>query len=366
MTRPTVLVVGAGYAGRAVAELLGAHVDVTVITERDAFLHNVAALRAVAVEGWAEKVMIPYTNAFDHATVRQATVVGVGDGSVTLADATVLLADYVVIATGSSYPFPGKPTETATGAVFARYARARESIAAARNVVVVGAGPVGIELAGEIATAHPSAAVTLIGDGEDVLPGPYKSSLRRRVRTNLTAAGVELVLGDAPVGPLNGDEIGRPVGSGPLLLRSGRTVAADVVLAAHGARPRTEALDGLRDAIDERGRVRVDEYLRVVGHPLLLAVGDVTDTDEPKQAVAAERHAKIAAMTIRALAAGHAPSRAYRPARVHPIVLPQGPRNGASQLPVGGGLVVGRRPTRLIKGGSLFVPRYRRLLRARP
>jgi NADH dehydrogenase FAD-containing subunit len=43
---PSVVVVGGGYAGIAVAKALDERTKVTLVEPRDAFVHNVAALRA--------------------------------------------------------------------------------------------------------------------------------------------------------------------------------------------------------------------------------------------------------------------------------------------------------------------------------
>jgi hypothetical protein len=51
----------------------------------------------------------------------------------------------------------------------------------------------------------------------------------------------------------------------------------------------------------------------------------------------------------------------YTPWLLAPILLPLGPKSGASVLPIGAsGLVVGDWLTSQIKGKALFIPRYRK------
>ena len=45
--RPTVAVIGGGYGGFNAAKALDEFVDVLLVEPRDAFVHNVAALRAL-------------------------------------------------------------------------------------------------------------------------------------------------------------------------------------------------------------------------------------------------------------------------------------------------------------------------------
>lgn len=56
--------------------------------------------------------------------------------------------DYLVIATGSSYAFPGKIAETQVSKAIESYENISKKLAAAEKVLVIGGGPVGIELAG--------------------------------------------------------------------------------------------------------------------------------------------------------------------------------------------------------------------------
>jgi NADPH-dependent 2,4-dienoyl-CoA reductase/sulfur reductase-like enzyme len=45
--KPTVVVVGGGYGGYAVATALDETSDVVLVEPKDAFMHNIAALRAL-------------------------------------------------------------------------------------------------------------------------------------------------------------------------------------------------------------------------------------------------------------------------------------------------------------------------------
>jgi hypothetical protein len=68
-------------------------------------------------------------------------------------------------------------------------------ITLAHRVLLVGAGPVGIELAGEIRHVWPEKSIALLGVNDDSLGGPYKPELRAELRRQLIEARVELILG---------------------------------------------------------------------------------------------------------------------------------------------------------------------------
>ncbi|MGD0864805.1 MAG: hypothetical protein ABSA49_04520 [Rhizomicrobium sp.] len=79
--------------------------------------------------------------------------------------------------------------------------------------------------------------------------------------------------------------------------------------------------------------------------------------------VAITRQVPWLARTIKALVRRRKIERlpAYTPWPVAGILLPLGPKEGASILPVTRkGIFVGRRITAMLKGKDLFIPRYRK------
>ena len=58
--KPTVVVVGGGYGGIAVAKALDETSNVVLVEPKDAFMHNIAALRALVDPSWLSKIFIPY------------------------------------------------------------------------------------------------------------------------------------------------------------------------------------------------------------------------------------------------------------------------------------------------------------------
>src|SRR3981189_1629076 len=57
--KPAVVVVGGGYGGYAVAKALDATSDVVLVEPKDAFMHNIAALRALVDPSWLPRIFLP-------------------------------------------------------------------------------------------------------------------------------------------------------------------------------------------------------------------------------------------------------------------------------------------------------------------
>src|SRR5467141_2314913 len=106
--KPTVVVVGGGYGGIAVAKALDNTSDVVLVEPKDAFMHNIAALRALVDPSWLPRIFLPYDGLLTNGRVVRDRAVVVHPHRVVTASGGEIAADYVVLATGSRYPFPAK------------------------------------------------------------------------------------------------------------------------------------------------------------------------------------------------------------------------------------------------------------------
>lgn len=350
-----VVVVGGGYGGASVAKRLDDVADVVLVEPKDAFVHSSAALRAVVDPAWQDRVFYPYDQLLRRGRVVQDWARRVSPRRVELSPYESVQPDYLVLATGTAYPFPAKFLEDESAVAAARLKRLRDDIGRCERVLVVGGGPVGLELAGELTSAFPGLAVTVVDQADDVLTGgDFLPELRAAVRSQLAERGVEFLTG-ARLAYLPPVDVGTYE---PFTVETTDRVGiqAQMWFRCFGSRPQTGYLDeDLAAARRPDGRLRVTDYLSVVGQDTVFAVGDITDVPESKRASAAAEHAVVVAQNITDLIQGRRPSARYRAADER-IVLPLGPQGGASQLgvPGGGREVVGPEETTKIKGADLF------------
>src|SRR4051812_44665841 len=144
MTR-TVVVVGGGYGGSLVAKALDRVGDVVLIDRREAFVNAAGSLRALARPDWAANIFFPFDTLLERGRVIRDQATSVDPAGVTMASGRRVEADYLVLATGSSYPFPGKPKESATTVADALddLRASHKELAGADRVLILGSGPVG-------------------------------------------------------------------------------------------------------------------------------------------------------------------------------------------------------------------------------
>ncbi|PSK88096.1 NADH dehydrogenase FAD-containing subunit [Murinocardiopsis flavida] len=355
----TVVVVGAGYGGTAVAKALDDVADVVLVEPRDTFVHNIAALRGLVDPDWTDQLFHPYDRLLRRGRVVRDRAVRVDAAGVDLGSGDRIAADYTVLATGASYPFPAKTDTDDSATSKTRIRAAHAELAQAENVLLLGAGPVGLELAGEIKAAWSGKSVTIVDPAAAIVPA-YPDEFRAEVRRQLDDLGVELVLGTSlSTNPPSAAGEAAPF---TVLTESGREITADIWFRCFGSAPATGYLgDDLAAARRGDGRLDVTLELRLPGQERVFAIGDITAVPEAKRASAAGKHAEVVAANIRALITGDGELAAYR-AEGPGIALPLGPKGGASYSAEMG--ILDAETTSQLKGADLMVGRFAEALTA--
>lgn len=184
--------------------------------------------------------------------------------------------------------------------------------------VVVGAGPTGVELAGQIAElAHRTlkgtfrridttqARVVLLDGASDVLP-VYGGRLSRKARSTLESLGVEIQLGAMVTGvDARGLTVKDKDGTERRLDAQCKVWSAGVAASPLGAQLAEQSGAG----IDRAGRVEVLPDLTLPGHPEVFVVGDMMSLDGlPGLAQVAMQGGKYAAKQIGASLEGQDPA----------------------------------------------------------
>lgn len=356
MARKSVAIIGGGYVGSELAKALEANLDVTLIEPREAFVHAPAMIRAVVAPDLLETALIPYDGLLSSGRIIADRAVAIDDKGVTLKSGERVETDFVIVATGSTNGVAFKPEGDTLETFRAAQGDLNARLKAAKSIIIVGAGAVGTELAGEIAHAMPEKEVTLVSSDATLFPTMHKK-LGASLLAKLRVLGVDVVLG-ARATDLK--DIRGP-SAGPLTLSNGDVLNADLIVPAIGARPNTEllvALPGTQLAAD--GRIKVDTYLRPSSLGHVFAAGDVVDAGDAATIVAISRQAPWLAKTLKGLAQGADLSslKAYSPWGSAPILVPLGPQRGASFLVIA---TMGDWITRIMKGRDLFIPKYRKL-----
>ena len=188
--------------------------------------------------------------------------------------------------------------------------------------VVVGAGPTGVELAGQLAelSRHslrhnfrhidPAEARIVLLDAAPTILGSFPESLRRRAIRDLRDIGIEVHLGTAVT---HVDERGLDTNATDAPLR--RIEAATKIWAAGvQASPLGRLLAAAAGAdLDRAGRVKVDDDCTLPGHPEVFVIGDLMSLGGlPGVSQVAIQSGRHAADTIRRRLEGDTTRRPFR------------------------------------------------------
>ena len=305
----TIVILGAGWAGLPLAHKLLKYslpkakdgVKVFLVSPNSHFYWNVAAVRGVipgAIPN--ERLFLPIEPGFARYSAENFKfVLGKAERldpetrivKVARNDGTQcsLSYDQLVIATGSQIRsnLPFKPVGTHKDTLAALHSLQRQ-IGVARSIVVAGAGPTGVETAGELAAAYGGEKdITLIISGEralqasDVLP-----SISQIVERDLEKLSVKLVRNTQVKGAqtnAKGEETADAQTT--LTLSNGSTLVADLYLPLFGVQVNTAFVPA--NLLDPAGNLILDKTMRVVGTKNVWGIGDVGNL-EAKQLTVTE------------------------------------------------------------------------------
>jgi NADH dehydrogenase FAD-containing subunit len=255
--------------------------------------------------------------------------------------------DYLVIATGSSYAFPGKIAEYERSVAINLYNNLQGKIEKSEKILIIGGGPVGVELAGEIATDFPSKDITLVHSHSTLFrPNTYKEQFYIRVQEQLEKLNVKIIFNDRIQVPNNWD-------NQPVNYIEGRktytteknqiSILADLAFVCTGARVNNKSLlnGALKSKINpETGRLIVNNYLQVDGYENIFAVGDISDKEDKFAYLAGEQGGYVAKL-IPLIKNKKSYPKEYQVHTTPAAIISIGRNGGVGQLPVKGGPVIG-------------------------
>ncbi|CAG8778520.1 43249_t:CDS:2 [Gigaspora margarita] len=370
--KTNIVIVGGGYGGIAVATKLELALHKThqiiLIERKTHFYHAIGGLRTVVEDGFENKVIIPYDNLFKHGgKVLHATVTTIHKNEVIVDTETELGTHipfkYLIIATGSNQSKPAKMTADNKEEGIAEIIAQREAVKNANKILIIGGGPVGIELAGEIASVYQDKEVTLIHSENHLLTDKFPKKLTDSLAKQLKELNVKLIFGEKVILPSSG------IGDGlsPLTLETdkGTQIDSDVQFVAFGAKPNTEVIKTLDQSIIEQNttlvKVKPTLQLEHDDYAHIFALGDITNIKETKLAYRAILHADVISKNIIAFI-NNKKLAEYSPGP-EAMLVPIGKDKGAAVLPIGN-MVVGSFITKNLKGKTLMVDKTWKSLNA--
>jgi NADH dehydrogenase len=336
-----VVVVGGGFGGLlAVRGLKRADVTVTLVDHQNFHLFQPLAYQVATGSLSAEEIASPLRQVLSRQANAEVVLGEVNEvdleGRAVMLDRLpngermTLPYDVLVVAGGSRYSYFGHDDwapfapelKSLTGALdlrdrillafeAAEVEHDEEARASWLTFVVVGAGPTGVEMAGQIAelgrdalsreyrAADTRATRVLLVEATDHVLGTFPDPLPRKAKEQLESLGVTPMLGTTVVG-IDADSVEVETKDG---MRSRIPARTKIWAAGVTASPLARLLAEASGAeTDRAGRITVEPDLTIAGHPEVFAIGDmVTVRGRPLHGVApvAMQQGRHAAKSIR-------------------------------------------------------------------
>ncbi len=146
--------------------------------------------------------------------------------------------------------------------------KAKKYIDNKKDIVIVGTGFIGVEMAMELASNDKN--VTIIGGCEYILKNAFDKEIALQAEKLLQTAGV-VFIGNDKVEEVIDKNLDNTVNA--VKLESGKIIDTEVVILATGYKPNTELAQKVGITLGHYGGIWVDEYMRTANHDVF-AIGD--------------------------------------------------------------------------------------------
>ena len=323
-----IVVVGGGIAGKKViSDLIKIQdIHVTLVDPKEYFEVPYAQLRAMVDGGsFSLATRALYSDLLNGITHVKKRAIGIKGQEVLLDEGESLFYDYLIIATGASFPTM-KIIKGLDGTIEERNELIKNEalrIQQSTSVLIIGGGSVGVELAGEIAYEYPKKNITLVEGGNRIL-GSLSASTSRKALSVLKELHVDVVTHTRL----------KKKDEGVWIDDNAKEYRADLVYESVGMQHMSEWLTTSNEVeLNDRGAVKVDAFLRSVKNNSIFVIGDVNDVPEIKVGMFARMQATLTVRNIKKLIKnGDSPLSPYKPKQPMGMV-PIGKKKGAVQMP---------------------------------
>ena len=282
-----VIVIGGGFAGSLAAQELEKDFDVTLIDTKNYFEFTPGILRTIIEPEHIKRIHVSHTHYLKKTKVVLGKAGKISEKKVRVNDRNYSY-DYLVICSGSSYNFPIKGGGVVMADRMRDLTECHSKLESSSKILIVGGGLVGVELAGEICNKYKNKKIIMV-----------EFEKRLMIRNNLKSAeyALSFLVGKGAKVIFNEKVVSS---KGDLYLTDKkRKIKADMMFLCTGIKPNSEFMR--RKYLDKKDFIKVNNYLQVVGHKNIFAVGDVNNVLQENTAQNAERQAKFAVRNILAL-----------------------------------------------------------------
>ncbi|RMZ85689.1 hypothetical protein DV736_g6561, partial [Chaetothyriales sp. CBS 134916] len=266
-----VVVIGGSFAGWFLVDTLSKSLPTgwrVILIEKNSHFHYTWLWpRMVGVPGHDHKSAVPYPASHPQAPngivlLKKSKVINIETRVVVLDGGERVPFEYLGVTTGSSPRFPSGLIPLSKGAVLKYFQSLQEQVRVADSIILVGGGPVGVEIGTDIKSRYPEKSVTIVHSRGRLMNnfGPRLHEAGIKACKDLR---IQVYLEERPAFPkCTTDQ------HGSLTLKSGETVEYDLLINCTGQRIDSSLMKEFSpDSIGPDGGILVNSYLQILKAP---------------------------------------------------------------------------------------------------
>jgi apoptosis-inducing factor 2 len=305
------IIIGGGYTAIDLYRSLKNKFEVLIIEPNSQFYHYIGMLRGIVDVDFDKQLYFDYKRL--GTAYLQDTVISIDQNNnvITTSSGKNINYDQLVISTGVMHEIR-------------KIKNLSSSIKSAKKIMLVGGGPIGIELAGEIREFLPDKEVYLLHNKDLLLDEKQDPKLRHKLINLVVKSGVQIIR---------------------------KPIEVDLEVKCYGMTPNSSFIP--KSLLAENGYLKVNKYLQAADN--IYAVGDICQINEAKTYLNGQKHVKIVTHNLLNLQ-----KKIYQPEAKTMMAVPYGTKSGYGYVPYFGGIIIGNMLVSLIKGKDLFLNSFKK------
>ncbi|MFW6304425.1 MAG: NAD(P)/FAD-dependent oxidoreductase [Candidatus Saliniplasma sp.] len=284
-----VVILGGGFCGSMVAKRLDCKddLDVVLIDKEPYFEYYPSLPKLITDPEYHGKIIKRYSRFLEDVEILTEKVSKISPDHVSTTKRKVDF-DILVISLGAKYPiYLDEKKNVFTVSSGKEVKELSKRMEKASDVLIVGGGLIGTEVAAEIASKTEKNVTLVHSHGRLIERNPKMASFF--AESFLRSKGVRLIF----------DEIVVDREDDGYITSEGRVIRSDVCIWSTGLGFDKSIFHGFDDpCFTERNTLKVNDHLQLIDHPTIFVGGDIAGVDEEKTGHNADSHSRVIADNV--------------------------------------------------------------------
>jgi apoptosis-inducing factor 2 len=278
-----VVIIGGGFTGAYCAKELQNSFNVTLIDTKNYFEFTPSILRTLVSPKHSNKIQVEHNDYLKKAKFIKDKVIEVTEDFVRT-NSKKHKFDYLIIASGSTYNSPIKESGLVITTRSKHLREAYDKLVKSKEILIIGGGLVGVELAGEICTYYPDKNITLVHSHNNLIDRNTKKA-QKYAEKFLKKHKVKIIFNE---------HVNKKISKDTFITDSGTNIKTDLPFLCVGIKSNYEfMIKNFKDLLNNKNQLIVNKHLQLKDNKNIFTGGDITGIIEEKTAHTAESHAKL-------------------------------------------------------------------------